>query len=112
MTLRPAIVVMAAAVAGLVALAAFNRPAPEMFGFTRTGAMAEASFERGFLRLPDARHLEREHRVQAEQPHMAGTSRDFALMTRTRDLFAQAGLDKVEVTTHEVLLPWPEELVV
>ena len=48
-------VVTALAVAALVAVAALNRPAPAIFGFTRDGAAAETELERKFLPLPAAR---------------------------------------------------------
>ena len=41
---------------------------------------------------------------------MAGSARDRELWLRTRDRFVEFGLEDVEVTTHEVLLPWPEEV--
>jgi N-acetylated-alpha-linked acidic dipeptidase len=43
---------------------------------------------------------------------MAGTPRDLELAEWTRDQFKQFGLEDVEITTHEVLLPWPEEVSV
>ena len=43
---------------------------------------------------------------------MAGTPRDRELMLRTREQFEAFGLEDVEVTTHDVLLPWPEEVTV
>ena len=105
-------VAFALAIAALVALAASHRPSAAMFGFTRPGAIAEAALERRFLSLPSARWIGDEHEVLSAEPHVAGSERDYALMLRTRNHFTESGLEQVEVTTHEVLLPWPEDVVV
>jgi len=102
----------ALAIAALVFIAAWQRPVRVPFGFTRTNAVGEADVERRFLALPSADRIRDEHRVFAGQPHMAGTERDRDLAARTRDQFARFGLEDLEVTTHEVLLPWPEEVSV
>ena len=102
----------ALAIAALVFIAAWQRPVHVPFGFTGVTAVAEADVERHFLALPSADRIRDEHRVFAGEPHMAGTERDHHLMARTRDEFVAFGLEDVEVTTHEVLLPWPEEVTV
>ncbi len=102
----------ALAIATLVLIAAWHRPVRVPFGFSRLTAATEASVERRFLPLPSSDRIRDEHRVFAGQPHMAGTARDRELMEYTRDRFAAFGLEDVEVTTHEVLLPWPEEVSV
>jgi len=102
----------AIAIAALVFIAAWQRPVRVPFGFTRINAVAEADVERRFLAMPSADRIRDEHRVFAGEPHMAGTERDRNLAARTRDQFARFGLEDVEVTTHEVLLPWPEEVSV
>ena len=102
----------ALAIAALVLIAAWHRPVRVPFGFSRLTAATEASVERRFLALPSSDRIRDEHRVFAGQPHMAGTARDRELMEYTRDRFAAFGLEDVEVTTHEVLLPWPEEVSV
>jgi N-acetylated-alpha-linked acidic dipeptidase len=106
------VVAAALAVAALVAMVAWHRPGPAIFGFTRDGAAAEARLERRFLSLPSRDRIRDEHRVFAGEPHLAGSKRDRELMLRTRDRFIEFGLEQVEVTTHEVLLPWPEEVTV
>jgi N-acetylated-alpha-linked acidic dipeptidase len=105
-------VVAALVVAALVAVTARSRPAPAIFGFTRGGAAAETELERRFLPLPARDRIRDEHRVYAGEPHIAGSDRDRELALRTRDRFVDFGLERVEVTTHEVLLPWPEEVIV
>jgi N-acetylated-alpha-linked acidic dipeptidase len=102
----------AIAIAALVFIAAWQRPVHVPFGFTRVTAVAEADLERRFFALPSADRIRDEHRVFAGEPHMAGTERDRDLAARTRDQFARFGLEDVDVTTHEVLLPWPEEVSV
>jgi N-acetylated-alpha-linked acidic dipeptidase len=102
----------ALAIAALVFIAAWHRPARPIFGFGGSTAGAEAAVERRFLALPSSDRIRDEHRVFAGQPHMAGTPRDRELMLRTREQFEAFGLEDVEITTHEVLLPWPEEVSV
>lgn len=102
----------ALAIAALVGVAAWHRPAPPIFGFTADGAALEAAIERDVLALPSADRIRDEHRVYAGEPHLAGSDRDRDLAIRTRDRFSEFGLEQVEVTTHDVLLPWPEEVTV
>jgi N-acetylated-alpha-linked acidic dipeptidase len=98
------------AIAALAFLAAWQRPVRVPFGFSSATAAAEEALERRFLRLPSADRIRDEHRVLTAKPHMAGTDRDRELMERTRDRFVAFGLEEVQVTTHDVLLPWPEEV--
>lgn len=100
------------AVVALAWLAVWHHPVRVPFGFTPDSAATEAALEHQFLSLPQADRIVAEHRVFAGEPHMAGTDRDRALMEYTRERFAAFGLEDVEVTTHEVLLPWPEEVSV
>ena len=89
--------------------AAWQRPAVRPFGFTAEGARRQAAFERRFLSLPSADRLRAVHGVLTEQPHLAGSARDRQLAEYVRDEFTRSGLDDVEITTHQVLLPWPVE---
>ena len=100
------------AIAALALIAAWPRPVRVPFGFTHTTATPEGALEKRFLALPSPDRIRDEHRIYAGEPHMAGTARDYALMERTRNRFESFGLEQVSVTTHEVLLPWPEELTV
>ncbi len=102
----------ALAIAALVGVAALHRPAPRIFGFTAGNAVVEAALEREFLPLPAAERIRDEHKVYAGEPHIAGSDRDRDLAIHTRDRFLEAGLEQVEITTHDVLLPWPEEVTV
>ena len=100
------------AIGMLALIAVWQRPIPVPFGFSANTAAAEQTLERRFLEMPSADQIRDEHRVFTGKPHMAGTERDRELMELTRDRFIAFGLDDVEVTTHEVLLPWPEEVAV
>jgi N-acetylated-alpha-linked acidic dipeptidase len=100
------------AIGALALIAAWQRPIPVPFGFSADSAAAERTLERRFLEMPSADRIRDEHRVFAGKPHMAGTERDRELMELTRDRFVAFGLEDVEVTTHEVLLPWPQEVTV
>lgn len=102
----------ALAIAALVAVAAWQRPVPAIFGFTRDSVGTEAALERDFLALPSAERIRDEHKIFAGEPHLAGSDRDRDLAVRTRDRFIEFGLEQVDITTHEVLLPWPEEVTV
>lgn len=100
------------AIAALAWLAVWHVPVRVPFGFTRDTAPIQIALEKQFLSLPVADRIRDEHRIFAGEPHMAGTERDRALMEHVRDGFAAFGLEDIEVTTHEVLLPWPEEVSV
>jgi len=93
-------------------LPAPQRPAQAPFGFTSAGAKLERALEERFLRAPSAESIRAAHRILAAKPHMAGTAQDRALASWTFDRFKDYGLEEVQITTHEVLLPWPEEVVV
>lgn len=98
--------------AAVLAAAAWQRADPAPFGFTAEGAAAQRAAERRFLNSPSADRLRDAHRLLAGKPHVAGSERDRELAEWTRAQFADYGLDDVQVTTHEVLLPWPEEVTV
>ena len=96
----------------LLAAGAAQLPHDSFFGFTRDGAARQRTLEQRFLSLPSADRIRDAHLVLAAEPHMAGTPRDRVLAEWTRDRFVEYGLEQVEITTHEVLLPWPEEVTV
>lgn len=96
----------------LLATVAFQHAPPVPFGFTADSARAYAPIEERFLSLPSAERIRDAHLYLADRPHMAGTPRDRELAEWTRDRFEEYGLEDVEITTHDVLLPWPEEVSV
>ena len=97
----PIVVVAVLAVVALVATAGWQKPPPSMFGFAPEHAAIEASTERRFLSLQDTSRIREEHAVLAGEPHPAGSDRDYELMILIRDRFAAAGLEDVEITTHD-----------
>jgi N-acetylated-alpha-linked acidic dipeptidase len=93
-------------------LAAWRQPQSAPLGFARDSAAQYLRIERQFLASPSADRIDAALRVLADQPHVAGSPRDRELAEWTRDRFVEYGLDDVEIATHEVLLPWPEEVSV
>jgi N-acetylated-alpha-linked acidic dipeptidase len=108
MRIAPVLVLVTAALAAV----AWQRPAGPPFGFTTASAAAHARIEQRFLTAPSADRIRDAHRYLAGKPHLAGSERDRELAEWTRAEFAAYGLDDVQVVTHEVLLPWPEEVSV
>jgi N-acetylated-alpha-linked acidic dipeptidase len=106
-----ALAILAILTTALVAVA-WPPPRDSLFGFTPDGSAAERALERRFLALPSPDRIRDAHRQLAAEPHMAGTVRDRELAEWTRDRFVEYGLEQVETTTHDVLLPWPEEVSV
>ena len=96
----------------LLATVAFQRADQAPLGFTPKGAAAYLPVEERFLELPSAERIRKAHLYLADQSHLAGTPRDLELAEWTRDRFMEYGLEDVAITTHEVLLPWPEEITV
>jgi N-acetylated-alpha-linked acidic dipeptidase len=107
MTMRLAIATTVAALA--LVTAAWQRPDPAPFGFTRAQGQIQSKLEDRFLDLPSADRIRDAHRLLTDKPHVAGSARDRELAEWTRDRFREYGLEEVDITTHEVLLPWPEE---
>jgi N-acetylated-alpha-linked acidic dipeptidase len=96
----------------VLAAAAWQKPAPPPFGFTQERAAAHRDVERRFLAATSANRIRDAHRYLADKPHIAGSARDLELAEWTRDRFREYGLERVGIITHEVLLPWPEEVFV
>jgi N-acetylated-alpha-linked acidic dipeptidase len=80
------------------------------FGFTPSHASAHADVEQRFLASPSSDRIRDAHQFLADRPHIAGSTRDRELAEWTRDRFRISGLEEVAITTHDVLLPWPEEI--
>lgn len=109
--MRRSMAVIALAVASL-ALAAAQTPPRIPFGFTRANADAYLRVERRFLDLPDSDRLRDAHAFLSAKPHVAGSARDRELADWTARAFEEAGLQDVQTSTHEVLLPYPLEVSV
>jgi N-acetylated-alpha-linked acidic dipeptidase len=95
-----------------LATIAWRDPGTAPFGFSPARARAHAQIERRFLQSTDPERIRETHRFVAGEPHMAGSPRDRHLAEWIRDAFRGAGLDDVAITTHDVLLPWPEHVSV
>jgi N-acetylated-alpha-linked acidic dipeptidase len=96
----------------VVASVVYQTAGSAPLGFTAGTAASYSRTEQSFLALPSAERIRTAHRYLADQPHMAGTPRDLELAGWTRDQFIKYGLEDVQITTHDVLLPWPEEISV
>ena len=82
------------------------------YGFGAESGRAQLELEARFLDLPDAARIREAHRLLTARPHPAGSPRDRELADWTADRFRSAGLDEVQITTHEVLLPEPVDVAV
>jgi N-acetylated-alpha-linked acidic dipeptidase len=90
------------------------RPEPPSvpFGFSPASGASHLALEATFLGLPDAIRIRDTHRLLTLQPHPAGSPRDRELADWIAQEFRGAGLEDVQITAHEVLLPEPREVAV
>ena len=87
-------------------------PRESIFGFTPASSQAQRSLERRLLPLPDSQRIRDTHRELTRKPHPAGSARDRELAEWTARQFADAGMQDVQIVTHEVMLPRPVEVTV
>ena len=80
--------------------------APRIYGFTARSSSTERAIERRFLALPSPDKARDAHVFLTAEPHVAGSPRDRVLAEWIRDRWRDAGLEQVEITEHEVLLPY------
>jgi N-acetylated-alpha-linked acidic dipeptidase len=101
------------AVAAAVVLAAgwLRTPAAPL-GFSHHRAARQDSLERRLLAIPKAESIREAHRFLTAEPHVAGSKRDRELADWTSGRFRGCGLEDVQITTHDVLLPSPLEVSV
>jgi len=83
-----------------------------IYGFTARAASAQRVLERRFLALPSPNRAREAHAFLTAEPHVAGSPRDRALAEWTRDRWREYGLQEVDITEHEVLLPYATEVTV
>ena len=100
------------AVCVVTAAAARQQPSPPLFGFVSNRSAAHRALEKNVLDAVSAERIRAFHKHLAALPHLAGTPRDRELAEWTRDQFSSYGLEQVQITTHEVLLPYPVEVSV
>jgi len=103
-------VLVALATLGPAACARSNPQVP--FGFGAESGRAQLELEARFLDLPDATRIRAAHRLLTVRPHPAGSARDRELADWTAEQFRGAGIDDVQIITHEVLLPEPVDIAV
>jgi N-acetylated-alpha-linked acidic dipeptidase len=93
-----------------LAIAAVHAAPPSIFGFSDASAVAERRTEARFLQLPSAARVREDHRFLTAEPHLAGSPRNRLLAEWQRDRWQAWGLEDVHIVTHEVLLPWPQDV--
>src|SRR5688500_3172309 len=98
--------VMLCVAVGLAWPCAGSRPAPVRFGFGPASGRDQLALEARSLARPDAARIRDTHRLLTRQPHPAGSVRDHELAAWTAQQFKEAGLQDVQVTRHDVMLPW------
>ena len=102
------VAVLGALGAGYLLTAA--RASTQMYGFSAPTATREQSLERRFQLLPTPAKARDAHAFLTAQPHVAGSPRDRVLAEWVRDRWREYGLEQIEITTHDVLLPYPTEM--
>src|SRR5262245_24682077 len=109
--LRRLVTTLIIVTAAMVATA-WQSASPTPFGFTSATARTYLALESKFLDLPSPDRIRDAHLHLSAKPHVAGSARDRELAEWTADRFREYGLDDVQITTHEVMLPLPEETTV
>jgi len=108
--MRRWVAVVAVSVGTLVGVGA--QPAtPGIFGFTPASEPAQRELERRFLALPSADRARDYHRYLTDEPHVAGSDRNKHLAEWMRDTWKEYGFDTAEIVEHQVLLPFPTEMM-
>ena len=90
--------------------AATASPPPAIYGFTSRSSAAERSIERRFVTMPSPARAREAHAFLTAEPHVAGTPRDRLLAEWVRDRWKEYGLERVEISEHEVLLPYADDV--
>ena len=81
-----------------------------MYGFSPQSSATERSIERRFVTMPSPARAREAHAFLTAEPHVAGTPRDRALAEWVRDRWKEYGLERVEISEHEVLLPYADDV--
>jgi N-acetylated-alpha-linked acidic dipeptidase len=89
---------------------ASEQAAGRIYGFTARSSARQRSLERRFLQLPSADKAREAHAFLTREPHVAGTPRDRELADWIRDRWREYGLEDVEITQHDVLLPYATDV--
>jgi N-acetylated-alpha-linked acidic dipeptidase len=83
-------------------------PGVSIPGFSAGAAAAQKALEDRILTKLDAARTARHFRFLTEEPHEAGTERNYELAEYTRDRFLEYGLEDVRMHEYAVLLPFPQ----
>src|SRR4029077_2742713 len=83
-----------------------------IYGFSAPSAIAERSLERRFVALPSPDRARDAQQCLTAELHVAGSPRDRLLAEWVRDRWREYGLEQVEIVEHDVLLPYPTEVLV
>ena len=94
----------------LVSAGAPFPPVPGITGFAPDMLAVERRVEAQFLRMPSPSRIRDFHRYLTAEPHVAGSPRNRHLAEWQRQQWITWGLEDVHVVTHEVLLPYPQEV--
>src|ERR1700730_15043834 len=94
------------------ALAASAPRARTIYGLTARTVAGGRSLGRRFLLLPNPGNARDAHAFLTAEPHVAGSPRDRVLAEWVRDRWREYGLEQVDITEHEVLLPYATDVSV
>ncbi len=76
-------------------------------GFSHRASHEQRRLERRMAPLLDPASTARHFRYLTEEPHPAGSERNYELAEYVRDRFVEYGLQDVEMLRYDVLLPFP-----
>jgi N-acetylated-alpha-linked acidic dipeptidase len=110
--MRPGRGVSRAIVAAVLVIGAAGQPSRgrTISGFGTDSLASERQTEARFLRLPSASRIRDFHRYLTAEPHVAGSPRNRHLAEWQREQWIAWGLEDVHIVTHDVLLPYPQEV--
>jgi N-acetylated-alpha-linked acidic dipeptidase len=102
---------LAALIAGVAVLGS-GAPPPRhtIAGFAHSSLRIQRHAEARFLRLPSASRIRQFHRYLTAEPHVAGSPRNRHLAEWQRQQWIAWGIEDVHIVTHDVLLPYAEEV--
>ncbi len=112
--LRPCVYALLCALCllGALSLVQSQTQPPSIYGFASSSVATQRSLESRFQQSVEADSIRDFHKEYAAKPHVAGSPRDRELAEWTRDRWREYGLEEVDITEHEVLLPFPDEVIV
>jgi N-acetylated-alpha-linked acidic dipeptidase len=81
-------------------------------GFSKKGSQIEWQIEKKLKAIPQPNKCKQYLRYLTEDPHIAGTEKNYQLALYVRDKFKEFGLDEAELAEYQVLLSYPKDIVV